>query len=189
METKNKEVRFVLEQVIGDYLAVLHEAIVEEDKTITPEEYNMFVDGLYEIGKMFDINIHEYDKGMIYPLLPSPKASIPDVVDVVTDRSLDPPTRIKLSGKMVEINISKSEARRVDKPPYVCTKCGNMLIIYQKYNSVHTYDVSPETGELDGPDLVSETTQDILKCSTCGEIFNYHHDEVGNILSFNDDIF
>ena len=176
METKNKEVRFVLEQVIGDYLAVLHEA----DDIFSKEEYNLFVDGLYEIGKVFDINIHEYDKGMTYPLLPSPKTSIPDIVDVVTEHLLERP---------------KSEARRVDKPPYVCTKCGSNLRLVYSEKLIYWSHVVPETGKLEGQ-TVLEDGRDMeefdflsLECGNCQEIFNFHHDNEGNILSFNDDLF
>lgn len=73
MENKNLEVRFVLEMVIGDYLGVLADA--EEDE-FTPEQFDKFVDGLFEIGKVFDINIYDFDKAMIYPLLPQPRKRV-----------------------------------------------------------------------------------------------------------------
>lgn len=56
---KNNEVRHVLDLVIGDYLSILADA-VEEGK-LDQDNYNIFVDGLYEIGKAFDINIYDFD--------------------------------------------------------------------------------------------------------------------------------
>ena len=65
---ENKNVRFVLEMVIQDYMGVLRDSVNEEDG-ITEDQWYEFVDGIFEIGKAFDINVCDLDQGELVPVL------------------------------------------------------------------------------------------------------------------------
>lgn len=54
---ENKSVKFVLEMVIGDYMEVLEGSVDEDNDSITMVQYKEFIDGVMEIGRVFDINV------------------------------------------------------------------------------------------------------------------------------------
>ncbi len=58
-DQKNRSIRHMLDLVIGDYLSVLADAV--EGGEMGKDNYNTFIDGLYEIGEVFDINVHDFD--------------------------------------------------------------------------------------------------------------------------------
>ena len=56
----SKNIEYVLEMIVGDYLPFL------EDGDISDEEFNTFCDGLEEIGEKLGINIRKYDTNGVF---------------------------------------------------------------------------------------------------------------------------